>query len=71
MRLFEDMSRPQRKQNPMVRTFGAGTGICRDCAHFIRKELGRTYFKCGLFGNTGGSATDWRATWPACARFKK
>ncbi len=64
---------PKRKPNPMVRTFGSGPveTVCRDCDHFFRKSLGKTYFKCRLFGNSGGPATDWRALWPTCAKFEK
>ena len=63
---------PEKKQNPMVRTFGLGPveRRCKECANFVAKGgCARTYYKCKLFGNTNGPGTDWRANWPACAKF--
>lgn len=49
-----------------------GTGpkdqTCKTCRHFIRKVMGKTYFKCRLMARvwTGGPGTDIRANSPAC-----
>lgn len=49
-----------------------GTGpegeTCKSCRHLSRKEMGKTYLKCGLMKMawTGGSGTDVLAKAPAC-----
>jgi hypothetical protein len=53
-----------------------GTGpageTCRSCAHLVRKEMSRTYLKCGLMKAywTGGGGTDVRARDAACRRWE-
>lgn len=42
---------------------------CGACTHLVRREMAGTYFKCSLYGDTHGPATDWRLRWPACGRF--
>ncbi|WP_375408557.1 hypothetical protein [uncultured Methylobacterium sp.] len=54
-----------------------GTGpageTCRSCAHLVRKEMAKTYLKCGLMRPhwTGGTGTDVLARAPACRNWKK
>jgi hypothetical protein len=52
------------------REAGYETRFCGECAHFVRHEHSRTYFKCGKFAQTCGPGTDWRSNWPACGMFK-
>ena len=51
-----------------------GRGIegkkCKDCKHFVRIELSKTYFKCGLTNYTSGKATDIKASAPSCQFFE-
>lgn len=63
----------------LVKNIGAyaampGTGPagkkCKDCKHFIRRSLAKTYFKCGMGKVTGGKATDIKATAPSCKLFE-
>lgn len=47
----------------------AATGPrCGTCTHMFRKVRSGTYLKCEV-RTTGGSATDLRAWWPACAAY--
>ena len=65
---------PYKKTNPLLRTFGPGPegARCKTCTSFVLKGgCARTYFKCKLFGNSNGPATDWRANWPACGKYEK
>jgi hypothetical protein len=63
----------EHQPNPCVRLYGpdAAGRQCKDCRLLLRKILrsGRTFFKCGLVGDTNGPGTDFRAGWDACARF--
>lgn len=49
-----------------------GTGpqgeTCKTCKHLVRKQMSKTYLKCGLMSAhwTGGAGTDVRAGDPAC-----
>jgi hypothetical protein len=53
-----------------------GTGpigqTCRTCKHIYRKEMGKTYLKCGLTRRwwTGGGGTDIKASAPACSKWE-
>lgn len=44
---------------------------CKTCEHIARKEMGKTYLKCGLMQAqwTGGPGTDIRASAPACSKW--
>lgn len=44
-------------------------GQCKDCPHFYRHQWQRTYLKCAAYGASNCTATDWRASWPACKLF--
>lgn len=52
-----------------------GTGptgeTCKTCQHLIRKQMSKTYLKCGLMRAkwTGGGGTDVRAGDPACRKW--
>lgn len=61
------------KVNPMRLKLGAGPDDkrCKHCAHFIRKEYAKTYFKCAFRGDTNGPGTDHRANWPTCVKFEE
>lgn len=45
---------------------------CGSCAHLERRERteARTFLKCALGPHSFGRATDVRAKWPACARWR-
>lgn len=45
---------------------------CRDCEHFARMRMSKTYFKCQRMERfwTNGKATDIQATAPACEWFE-
>lgn len=53
-----------------------GTGpkgeTCGGCANLVRKEMSKTYLKCGLMQAywTGGSGSDVRAGDAACRRWE-
>lgn len=67
-----DVRTTNAKQNPMVRLIGEYPGEkCKNCAHFVRKHVTKTFFKCALRRDTNGPGTDIRANWQACARFQK
>lgn len=68
---FADQTASAAHVNPCVRLHGLAEpeAKCKDCRLFIRKQKGKTYFKCALRGDTNGPATDHRANWPACGRF--
>lgn len=58
--------------NPMVHIHGCSTtesATCKTCKHLYKKEFTGTYYKCGLFGDTNGSATDFRLKWNACRHY--
>lgn len=42
---------------------------CKNCINFVRKQMSKTYFKCGLAGDTNGAATDIKANDLACGKF--
>ena len=43
---------------------------CGDCKHLLTREFSNTYFKCRIYGVSGGPATDWRKFWDACSKFE-
>jgi hypothetical protein len=57
--------------NPCIRRFGKGpsSAECKDCTHLVRYHQAATWYKCELRKNTGGTGTDHRVHWPACAKF--
>lgn len=44
---------------------------CGDCAHLVGKSYANTYYKCKIYGDSGGPATDWRLRWVACGKFER
>jgi hypothetical protein len=44
--------------------------ICGDCWHCVGMEHAKTYWKCKLYGITGGPGTDWTRKWPACGKYE-
>jgi hypothetical protein len=70
-KMKRDFRRKQRTEI-MHRLYGECVGrTCGECDHFLVKVYSKAYYKCLLFGNTGGSATDWGRKWPACGKFKE
>jgi len=71
------LRREMRRRSYTARTLGVmhfrhGVDIehiCRDCAHFKTISKARDYYKCAHYGNAGGPASDWRASWTACGLF--
>ena len=49
---------------------GPEGATCGTCKHLRAKQYTNTYFKCLLYGDTGGPASDWRKKWPACGRYE-
>jgi len=53
-----------------------GTGpageTCGTCLHLYRRRMSKTYLKCALVNRewTGGSATDVKASTPACLKWE-
>lgn len=45
---------------------------CAGCKHLVRKQMSKSYLKCGLMQAywTGGEGTDVRAADPACWRWE-
>lgn len=63
-----------RASNPCVVAFGPGPADrnCSSCMHLVAQGgVAGRYLKCDLRRITGGSATDHRARWPACARYEE
>ncbi len=55
----------------MHNRYGKSEGnTCGNCAHFLRIQFSRTYFKCDLTNMSHSAATDWHARWPACGKFE-
>lgn len=44
---------------------------CGGCANLLTKTHRNTFFKCSLYGDTNGPATDVRKKWPACELWRK
>lgn len=57
----------------MQRKFGPGPegATCGTCVQLVAKKFAKTYFKCRIYGFSGGAATDWRKRWPACSRYQE
>jgi hypothetical protein len=68
-----DITRARREARiVMMRTrYGKGPdgAKCGDCVQFFAKSYSGTYFKCRLYGNSGGRATDWNKSYDACGQF--
>jgi hypothetical protein len=66
------LSKKRRNETPAGYAAQPGTGpaghFCKDCRHICRKNMSKTYLKCGLMRIhwTGGFKTDIRANSPAC-----
>jgi hypothetical protein len=65
---------PKPKQHGHAAVPGTGPAgeTCGTCANLARKELSKTYFKCGLMQRywTGGLGTDVRVRDAACRRWQ-
>ena len=63
---------PGSRIDKMHKLYGKTEGrVCRDCANLISYTFSNKYFKCKLYGDTGGPATDWRVRYPACGKFQE
>ena len=63
-----------RKIEAMYRLYGPGPEgkTCGECANCIRySPTDRRYWKCRLYGISGGESTDWRQKWPACGMYNR
>lgn len=60
-----------RKIERMHVIYGKREGAkCGDCVHFYGVSYANTYYKCRLFGDSHGPATDWRVRFVACGKFE-
>src|SRR5690606_18232630 len=59
--------------NPCIAVFGQGPegARCKTCEHLYVKQYAGRYFKCDLRRNSNGPATDHKANWPACGKYKR
>lgn len=62
----------KKKVEKMHKMYGKypGMNICGECKHCVGMEHARVYWKCELYGITGGPGTDWRKSWQACGKFE-
>jgi hypothetical protein len=60
-----------KKIEKMHVLYGVSAGnLCMDCKHLFCHERSRHWYKCKLYGITGGPGTDWRVKWTACGKFE-
>jgi hypothetical protein len=72
------VTQKRKRREPVPRGYAAlpGTGpageTCRSCKHYTRREMAKTYLKCGLMTAywTGGGGSDIRAKSPACRHWE-
>jgi hypothetical protein len=55
---------------PLLDPLGETCGTCKHSERSRSRGGGKTWIKCGLFGASGGPATDIKARWPACERWQ-
>ena len=62
-----------RPIDKMYQLYGIESGKkCGECKHFLRQIYkGKTYFKCGLYGESNSSSTDFRLSYEACGLYNK
>lgn len=61
-----------RTVNPLLSVYGATPGeTCGKCAHFVRKQMGKVYYKCALTRQSNSATTDWKSRRAACGKFEK
>jgi hypothetical protein len=50
---------------------GPAGQTCKGCIDLIRVKPGaNSFLKCGLYGLSASEASDWRAKWPACGKYR-
>lgn len=58
----------------MHQAYGKFSGVrCRTCPHLVAHcngDCNRVWYKCRMFGDSAGNATDWRISNEACGAFK-
>jgi hypothetical protein len=59
--------------NPCVYVFGPGPDgkTCKTCAHLVRREYAKTYYKCDKRSMSRSEATDHRVGWRACGKYEE
>ena len=61
-----------RKIDLMHKVFGKLEGEkCKGCTNLIKRECGRRYYKCTVYGQSYSTSTDWRLSYPACSMKNK
>lgn len=57
----------------MLAMYGKTEGkTCRRCVHLLRHRHSKKVFrKCEFSRKSCGSATDWKAGWPACGKYEE
>ena len=67
--------RPRTKARGYAALPGTGPAdeTCGSCANLVRRDLARTYLKCGLMQAhwTGGTGSDVRRRSPVCSRWQR
>ena len=67
----EEHALPFRIQQ-MLNIHGRMPGkTCKTCAHLQRYKQSARWMKCDLTKITGGTGTDWKASWPACGKYEE
>lgn len=67
-----NFGKPKRNEKPRGYAAPPGSGpagqFCKNCRHFVRKRMSKTYFKCWLRRRdwSNCAATDIQANSPAC-----
>ena len=58
----------------MHSAYGTFPGVkCRTCPHldaFTNAQVTRCWYKCRMYGVTGGTGTDWKISYEACGAFR-
>lgn len=59
--------------NPCVYVFGPGPEgkTCKTCAHLVRRDYAKTYYKCDKRSMSRSEATDHRVGWRACGKYEE
>ena len=44
---------------------------CGECSNLYKNTYSRSYWKCGVWGQSSSESSDWRKKWTACGMFCK
>lgn len=63
----------EKGENPMLRHGpGPDCTCCESCIHLLKLEYrSKTYYKCKEYGVNHGAGTDFRLSWPTCAKYQE